>query len=326
MRKIQIFALVSFFLFLNPARLESINELRGKAFCDPSYQVNMPEKWNKEKIKHESWAEDADITLSVSQHLYPAVLPIIEKYEKNNDISIALKKSICGITAGRLARKSIDIGIFCCPPGLGDRLPDIKFYTIGISPIALLVNINNPVDNITFKEAQRIFQGEIHRWSELKGRDASIYSAVRLHCAMRPGRWRLLLANEELFGPHIHEVASINNMILSIANNQNAIGYASLWQITNHKRSKDIKVIKIDGYDPANPSDLLFGRYPLYHTFTAAIWEGKDLENPHAGKLLEYIVKEIDKVKSTFYIVTAPSLRKAGWKFNGHELIGEKRK
>lgn len=327
MRKIQILTFIFLFLFLNSVWPESLNEFRGKAFSDPSYRVNMPEEWKKKKIKYESWAEGADLSVSINQHLYLAVLPIINKYAKENDLSIAItKKSICGITTGRFASKSIDIGTFCCPLGLRDRLPGLRFYTVGIAPIGFLVNFSNPIDNITFEEAQQVYLGEIRLWSEMKGANVLIHPVIRLHCKMRPGGWKVLLANEEFFSPQLSEVSTINDVIVSVANNRDAIGFESLWQINNHERSQDVKVIRINGYDPAKPSVLLSGRYPFYQTHNIAIWEGQGLENPHARKLVEYIMKEIETVKSTFYLVTAPDLRKAGWKFKGYELIGENEK
>jgi hypothetical protein len=328
MKIICIFTFIFTFLLTGPAFPIDPEHLKRKAFSDPSYEVQMPEKWKEKKIEYESWAKDADLALTIGQHLYPAVLPIINKYAKDNGLSIALKKGVCGITAGRLARKSIDIGSFCCPPGPDDRLPGLKFFTLGISPLALVVNSNNPVKNISLDQAQRVFEGKIQRWSELKGPDSQIQPIARLHCKMRPGMWRLMLPSEELFGTMVNEVATINDVIVSVADDRNAIGFESLWQINNHDRSRDIKVLGINGSNPVKTSDLLSGNYPIYQTYTVAFWEGKGVENSHARALVKYIMKELenDKIKSSFYLVTAPSLKKAGWKFNNYELSGEKEK
>lgn len=326
MKKIGVISAVCLFVFSVSAASPGVNKLIGDAFSDPFYTVTMPEEWKKKGIKYESWSKDADIAVSADQHLYPAVLPIINKFAKDNNLKIPVKEAVCGITAGRLAGKSVDLATDCCPPGAGDRLPGLKFYTVGIAPMAVLVNAANPVDNITFSELQRIFQGKIHKWSEVRGQDVLIHPVTRLHCKNKPGMWRLMLANEELFGSNIHDVKTIKDMIDNIAGDPYSIGFESLWQVKPHKYGDRVKALKIDGRDPANPDDLQSGAYPLYLTYNIAIWEGRGLEKTAAKQLADYILKEIEKVKKPFYIVTAPSLKKAGWKFRNYELIGEKRK
>lgn len=300
-------------------------KLSRNAFSDPAYKVAMPEDWKRQGIKHESWAEGSDLAVSSDQHLYPAVLPIINKFAQDNKLKIAVKEAVCGITKGRLARKAVDVTTDCCPPGPGDRLPGIKFYTVGIAPLAVLANVDNPVDNITYNEARSIFQGKVRKWSEVRGRNVAIHPVTRLHCKDRPGMWRLMLPSEELFGTDIHDVKTINDMIVSVANDPNAIGFESLWQVKNHKQGARVKALKIDGHDPADPAALESGAYPLYLTYVITIWEGEGLEKPHAKQLAGHIMKEIEKVKKPFYIVTAQSLKKAGWKFRDYELIGEKK-
>lgn len=325
MKKTLSAAIVLLGLCLPIAVAGVVNKLSGDAFSDPSYKVPMPEDWKRQGIKYESWGEGSDLVVSADQHLYPAVLPIINKYAKENNLKIAVREAVCGITKGRIAKKSVDLTTDCCPPGLGDRLPGLKFYTLGIAPIAFFVNAANPVDKITYNEARNIYQGKVHKWSEVHGKDVAIHPVTRLHCKDRPGMWRLMLANEDLFGPDIHDVKTFKDMLDTIAGDPYSIGFEVLWQITNYQHSNKVKVLKIDGYDPRDTSALVSGAYPLYLTYNITLWEGKGLEKPLAKKLLEYIMDEIEKVKGPFYIVTAPTLKKAGWKFRGYELIGENR-
>jgi signal transduction histidine kinase len=65
-----------------------------------------------------------------------------------------------------LSRKAADIGAFCCAPGITDRLPGLRFHTLGIAAVVLLVHPDNPVDNISIGQAREIFMGETIRWSE----------------------------------------------------------------------------------------------------------------------------------------------------------------
>jgi ABC-type phosphate transport system substrate-binding protein len=307
-------------------------ELRGATFTEPTKIFEMDADWVNKPITYDSSIENADLVITLGQHLYPIAEPIIKKYAKEHGLKIFINEGTCGISAGMLSSKAADIGGYCCPPGETDRLPGLKFHTIGIAALALFVNHSNPLDNVSIEQARQIFSGEISRWSEIKiasgekGSNKRIQPVVRAHCKLRPGHWRLLLANEDLFSPFIQEVGAIQDMIEQISRNPRAIGYETMTSIhryyPNEKDSK-VKALKINGYAHNKPSDLLNGNYSLYRTISLTTWEGKNVQNPHAQKLVDYLIQEVEHFDSRLGIVPVSQIRKAGWKFYGNELNGE---
>ena len=225
--------------------------------------------------------------------------------------------------------KSADMGGFCCPPGLTDRLPGLKFHTLGIASLALLVHPENPIDNISLEEARKVYQGYIYKWSEVKSDkrtnlpDQLIRPIGRLHCKLRPGHWRLLLDNEDLFSPDLQEIGSIDDMIKSVSINRAAIGYEALWMVRRYREMGEVKILKIDGLSPDDPVRLVSGEYPLYRTFNITTWEGEGIANPKAQRLVSHLLKEAGSLPGKFGIVPVSRLRKANWKFKGDELVGE---
>jgi hypothetical protein len=146
----------------------------------------------------------------------------------------------------------------------------------------------------------------------------------RLHCKTRPGHWRLLLDNEDLFSPGLFEVGNIPDMVLQVASIRNAIGHETVWLATDHYKNKGrVKTLKIDGYAPEDLDALLTGKYPVYKTFNVTTWEGKELKNSNAYKLVTFIKKQIEVLDLSYGIIPSSRLKKAGWKFKGAELIGE---
>lgn len=307
-------------------------ELRGATFSEPTKIFEMDAAWVKKPITYDSSIENADLVITLGQHLYPIAEPVIKKYAKEHGLKIFINEGTCGISSGMLSRKSADIGGYCCPPGELDRLPGLKFHTVGIAALALFVNQSNPLDNVSIKQARQIFSGEITRWSELKlasgeqGSSRLIQPVARLHCKLRPGHWRLLLADEDLFSPAIQEVGAIQDMITQISTNPMAIGYENMTSIHRyypHEKDSKVKALKINGYAHNEPSALLNGNYPLYRTLSLTTWEGKNVQNPHAQKLVDYLIQEAENFDSKFGIVPVSQIRKAGWKFYGNELNGE---
>ena len=319
-------------LFLGQSIVRSDDQhqaLKGPAFTNPLQIMDMDENWKKQRVKYDSGSEDADLVISLDQQMYPAFSSIIKEYATKNHINISVNNGTCGISSGLLSRKAVDIGGYCCPPGITDRLPGLRFHTLGISAIALIVNPVNPVSTITMDEARRIFMGELNRWSSLlmsesaKGPNLPIQPVGRLHCKLRAGHWRLILDNEDLFSPTLQEVGAIPDMIAQVTGNERAIGYETLWMIHNFKSKGHVKTLRINGHDPESSEDVISGTYPLYRVYSLTTWEGDGIANPLAQKVVDYIMQQVEHMDSKFALIPASRLREAGWKFYGDELVGE---
>ena len=229
-----------------------------------------------------------------------------------------------------LAKKSIDMGGFCCPPGAEDRLPGLRFHTLGIVAITFFVHPDNPVEDVSSLQLRDIFRGKIYRWSELKtpqgapGPARKIKSVARLHCQRRPGHWRQLLDNDKEFSPRLSEVGSIPDMIGQVAASRDAVGWEVLTMVEKYKTAGKVKPLRIDGRRPNDSSALLSMKYPFYRTYTLSTWERKGVEKKQAKELVAYMITEFEKLEADRYgFVSAARLRKAGWKFSGDELVGE---
>ncbi len=331
LRKLQIFYLAVFLSFTATAYSEHnpLKSLAGPPFSDPSQLQEMPEGWENQPIKYNQSAGNADIVITLDQHLYTALLPVIQQYEKKHKLKIIINEGTCGISSGKLAGKTVDIGGFCCAPGKTDRLPGLQFHTVGIDAIALIVHPDNPVDNITLGQARQIYMGDIYRWSKLNtsqgnaGMDIPIQAVGRLHCKLRPGHWHLLLGNEDFFDPGLKEVGAIPDMIAQVALDPGAIGYEVLWNTVRFKDKGDVKALMINGYSPYKADHLISVKYPLYRVYNLTTWEGTHIKNPRARELVKHLLERAEHLDKIHNIIPASRLKKAGWKFRGNELVGE---
>ncbi len=303
-------------------------QVPGSAFSDPTAVLDMPESWKNQPIQYDPSIGKADIVIHFNRQVYQALRPLVERFGKENDLKIAITRGTCGITSGVLKNKRVDIGMFCCPPGKTDRFPGLSFHTVGIMPMALLVHPENSVDDITFEQARQIFQGEIYRWSDVKdatgkpGRNVPIQVITRRHCKKRPGHWKLLLEDSDLFSPKLQEVGAIPDMLHLVASNTAAVGYEVMQMVREMDHKDMVKPLKIDGLSPTVAANVLSAQYPIYRTYTLSSWEDVAVRNPNAALLLQYLLAEVEHVDPQYGIVPASSLRDSGWKFKGNELIG----
>lgn len=326
-RKLLLFLVIPLCLTL-PVISDASDRINDHAFGSPDHVVEMKPEWHSKAISYDKKAGDADLVVSLGQQTYPALHRFVEDFARSKNITIAIQQGSCGVSAKKLARKEIDIGAFCCPPGKTDRLPGLEFHTIGIAAIALVTNPANEISDLSATEARNIFSGKTMKWSEvpvensikLPGND--ITPVVRLHCKKRPGHWRHLLDNEDLFSPDIREVGVIPDMIKEVADNKAAIGFETLYMLEVYKNKGEVKALSIDGHNPADEQQLLSASYPLYRTYNLTTWTD-DSNAALSNELIASIKQHIETDGDRYGMIPSSRLRDAGWKFYKDELIGE---
>lgn len=293
-------------------------------FSDPAILTPVPDGWISKPVEYGDEPGDADLVIALGQQTYPIFHDLIPEYAKENNLNIVVKQGTCGITSGRLLKKKVDIGAFCCPPGKSDRLPGLKFHTLGIAPIALVVHPDNPLDNVSTTQAKDIFNGQISRWSEIAtDNDKLIKPVGRLHCKTRPGHWRSLLNRDDDFSPRLVEVGVIHDLISQVSRSASAIGWETPLMVEYHKNSGNVKMLTIDMHKPSDIAHVLSGQYPLYRTYNLTTWTKKSKTNDEALKLVEYLKNYIEKNYKDVGFIPASQLKNANWKFTEDELVSE---
>lgn len=304
------------------------HHLRGPSFSDPAVLAPVPKGWQDKPVKYDDRDKDADLVVALGQQSHPIFHKLIPEYAKKHGLKIVVKHGTCGITAGRLLKKTVDIGAFCCPPGKNDRLPGLEFHSLGITAIALIIHPDNPMVNVSTQQARNIFQGKVLHWTEVNpNHPASIKSLIkpvgRLHCKIRPGHWRLMLKDDDKFSPRLFEVGVIPDMISQVASTPNAIGWEVPLMTTHHQDKGRVKMLKIDGHDPTDLDYLKSGKYPLYRSYSLTTWKRDSKTNQIATQLVQHLQQHMEKIHKEIAYVPPSELKKAGWKFLGDELIAE---
>jgi len=300
---------------------------RGAAFQPAPPDENLKSaEWSALPVTHEPGHGKVDLAVAVDQQEYPVLVPLISRFAKDKGIKIAVADGTCGVSAGLLSRKAVDIGGFCCPAGVNDRLPGLQFHTLGIVGIALFVHPENPVNDISLQQARDIFSKANSNWNQLTGahgNSASIDVVTRLHCKTRPGHWKLLLGQPDIFSSMSQDTTEVAQMIRSVADNHYAIGYETLQMAARELRQGKVKALTINGLAPDSAEALIKGYYPLYRTFQLTTWDGV-AANPLAKELVEYLIDQVSHLKwEDAYMVDVEKLRRNGWKFQDQELVGE---
>ena len=323
----RISVLLCLFLLSSPLIAQSsTSSWCGSSFTDPQQTMQMPADWAAQAMNYPKSAADADLIISFGQQTYPALRNLVEQYAKKHHLKIVIQSGTCGISAGKLLRKNIDSGAFCCPAGKSDRLPGLDFHTIAISPLAVIVHKDNPLNNISLDQARMVFRGKIQKWNQLDNRaeaNKEITTVARLHCKKRPGHWTLLLKDQEHFSPRLKEVGVIPDLIAKVGKTPLSISIETPFMVKEYDKSKTVKQLSVDGHAPSDIDYIASGQYPFYRTYNLTTWSAGGKRRNITLALIDHIRTHIENNYATYGFVPVSKLRANGWKFKADELISE---
>ena len=149
--------------------------------------------------------------------------------------------------------------------------------------IAVIVNPANTVEDLDIETIARIYTGEITNWSEVGGADAEIVLVGReAGSGTRSGFEELTETVDKC--KYRQELTSTGDVITAVAQNPDAIGYASLASVKD-----SVKALKVAGVTPTEET-VKDGTYLIQRPFVLVTKEGVEL-SPVAQAFFDYATK-----------------------------------
>ena len=129
--------------------------------------------------------------------------------------------------------------------------------------IAVIVNPENTVEDLTLTQIAAIYTGEIKNWSEVGGADAEIVLIGReAGSGTRSGFEEIAEVKDKC--QYRQELSSTGDVITTVAQNPGAIGYASLASVKD-----TVKAVKVGGVAPSEAT-VKDGTYAIQRPFVLA--------------------------------------------------------
>ena len=149
--------------------------------------------------------------------------------------------------------------------------------------IAVIVNPANTVEDLDIETIAKIYTGEITNWSEVGGADAEIVLVGReAGSGTRSGFEELTKTVDKC--KYRQELTSTGDVITAVAQNPDAIGYASLASVKD-----SVKALKVAGVTPSEET-VKDGTYLIQRPFVLVTKEGVEL-SPVAQAFFDYATK-----------------------------------
>ena len=146
--------------------------------------------------------------------------------------------------------------------------------------IAVVVSPENPVSDLTIEQIADIYTGKITNWSEVGGSDAEIVLIGREAGSGTRDGFESITGTEEAC-QYRQELTSTGDVIATVSQNPNAIGYASLSAVKD-----TVKALSVGGVAPSEDT-VKDGSYVIQRPFVLVTKDGVTL-SPAAQAFFDY--------------------------------------
>ncbi|MGN0634509.1 MAG: phosphate ABC transporter substrate-binding protein [Oscillospiraceae bacterium] len=207
--------------------------------------------------------------------------------EDNSDVKVTYNPTGSGSGIQAVQEGRCDIGL--SSRNLKDEEKgDLNETVVAIDGIAVIVNPENTLDDLTVEQIAKIYTGEITNWSEIGGIDSPIVCIGReANSGTRDG-FESVTGTEDSC-KYAQELTSTGDVVQTVSSNPNAIGYASVASVND-----TVTAVKVEGVAPTNET-ILDGSYKIQRNFVLVTPKSKELSE-EAQKFFDFCMsKEADE-------------------------------
>ena len=195
-----------------------------------------------------------------------ALIEAFKEVQPDVQIQYTGSGSGAGITSAQDG--TADIGL--ASRDLKDDETGVKQITVAKDGIAIIVNPDNPVANLSIEQIAQIFTGEITNWSELGGSDGQVVPIGREAGSGTRDGFESITGTEDAC-KYQNELTSTGEVIASVASNPNAIGYTSLSAVDD-----TVKALTVGEVAPSEAT-VLDGTYAIQRNFNFILSDSTEL-------------------------------------------------
>ena len=199
--------------------------------------------------------------------------------EENNGVKVTYNPTGSGSGIKAVQAGSCDIGL-ASRDLKPEEMADLKGTVVAIDGIAMIVNKENPVKDLTIEQIAALYKGEITNWSEVGGADAPVVLIGREAASGTRDGFESITDTEDAC-KYTQELTSTGDVVQTVSSNPNAIGYASLASVKD-----TVKLISVEGVTPSTET-IQNGSYKIQRNFVMVTKKNAEL-SPAAKSFFDF--------------------------------------
>ena len=180
--------------------------------------------------------------------------------EMNPDVSFTYNPTGSGSGIAAVSEKRCDIGLSSRALKDEEKNSGLTETVLAYDGIAIIVNPENAISDLSVEDIAKIYTGEITNWKDLGGADAEIVVIGReAGSGTRDGFESITGTSEKCV--YRQELTSTGDVITTVSQNPDAIGYASLSAVKD-----TVKALTVGGVAPTEDT-VKDGSYVVQRPF-----------------------------------------------------------
>ena len=191
----------------------------------------------KGRIKEEK--DDKIITIKGSDTVLPlAQMEAENLMKKNKEISISVIGGGSGVGITALLEGTTEIAMASRDLKKKEKLKfreanmDVEETLIAFDAVTIIVNPANKVSNLTEKQIEQIYTGEIKNWKDLGGEDLVIVPYSRESSSGTYDYFKEKMMDDKNYTSDVLSMSATGAIVQSVSQTKGAIGYIGLAYIT----------------------------------------------------------------------------------------------
>lgn len=189
--------------------------------------------------------------------------------EENPNVKVTYNPTGSGAGIQAVSEDRCDIGL-SSRDLKEDEAKTLDAKVVAIDGIAMVVNPENTVSDLTIDQIAKLYKGEITNWSEVGGADAPVVLIGREAASGTRDGFESITDTKDACA-YAQELTSTGDVIQTVASNPNAIGYASLAAVKD-----TVRALKVEGVSPTTET-IQDGSYKIQRDFNIVTKKGKEL-------------------------------------------------
>ena len=221
-----------------------------------------------------------------------------EAFQNDTGISFTYNPTGSGSGIKAVQEGRCDIGLSSRDLKDEEKASGLTGTVLAYDGIAIIVNPENPVDDLSVETIAKIYTGEITNWSEIGGSDAEIVLIGREAGSGTRDGFESITDTEDAC-KYRQELTSTGDVITTVSQNPGAIGYASVASVKD-----TVKAVTVDGVAPTEAT-IKDGSYVVQRPFVLVTKADSDLSEA-AQKFFDYITSaDANEIISAAGVVSA---------------------
>ena len=183
-----------------------------------------------------------------------------ESFQNDTGITFTYNPTGSGSGIKAVQEGRCDIGLSSRALKDAEKEAGLTATVLAFDGIAVIVNPENPVNDMSVETIAKIYTGEITNWSEVGGNDAEIVLIGREAGSGTRDGFEAITKTEDSC-KYRQELTSTGDVITTVAQNPGAIGYASVASVKS-----TVKAVTVDGVE-ATEANIKDGSYVVQRPF-----------------------------------------------------------